>query len=194
MRHTVYTVSPDELTADKKEIYRYLKITESDEEISHLVDSCINEVKSVISPKAVYVESGITVKRDTVALDFMELESKKLSQYLKDKSTAYAFVATLGIRADMTVNKHLKITPSRGVVINAVCIALIEDFCDRLTGYLTGCERSGKRFSPGYGDLKLEYQKELLYHLDAQRTVGVTLTDKYLMLPEKSVSAIVGAD
>ena len=35
---------------------------------------------------------------------------------------------------------------------------------------------------------------ELLYNLDAQRTVGVTLTDKYLMLPEKSVSAIVGAD
>ena len=194
MKHTVYTVSPEELTADKKEIYRYLKITDPDSAVSELVDSCIKEVKRVISPKAVYVKSGIGIDGDRVSLDFMELNSKKLSQYLADKNSAYVFVATLGIRADMTVNKHLKITPSRGVVINAVCIALIEDLCDRLTGYLTGCERSGKRFSPGYGDLKLEYQKELLYYLDAQRTVGVTLTDKYLMLPEKSVSAIVGAD
>ena len=73
MKHTVYTVSPSELTADKKEIYRYLKITDPDSTVSALVDSCIEEVKGVISPKAVYVESGITVNGDKITLDFMEL-------------------------------------------------------------------------------------------------------------------------
>ena len=194
MKHIVYRVSPNELTADKNEIYRYLNINAPDSSISDLVDSCIKEIKSAISPKAVYVETDISLDGDTVDLGFMKMESCNLSKYLSNKKRAYVFVATLGIQADMIINRYIKTAPSRAVCVNAACVTLIEDLCDRLTGFLTGCDRSCKRFSPGYGDLKLEYQRELLSYLDSQRLVGVTLTDKYLMLPEKSVSAIVGAD
>ncbi|NLC44698.1 MAG: Vitamin B12 dependent methionine synthase activation subunit, partial [Clostridiales bacterium] len=48
------------------------------------------------------------------------------------------------------------------------------------------------RFSPGYGDLPLEIQGPLLESLDAKQLIGVTLTNAYLMLPQKSVSAFVG--
>ncbi len=194
MKHTVYTVKGNELNPDIKEIFRYLKVSEGDIQIKAEIESCISEFQSIISPKAVFTESSAEICGSTVKFDFMEMESAKLSNFLGNKKRAFIFVATLGIKADMAINKYLRLSPSRGVIANAVCISLIEDFCDRLTGYLTGCERSCKRFSPGYGDLALEYQRELLHLLDAERKIGVTLTDTYLMLPEKSVSAIVGAD
>ena len=61
-----------------------------------------------------------------------------------------------------------------------------------LNGYLLGVDASTKRFSPGYGDLALAHQKEVLKLLNAEKNVGITLTDTCLMVPTKSVSAIVG--
>ena len=48
------------------------------------------------------------------------------------------------------------------------------------------------RYSPGYGDFPLAAQRTLLGLLDASRQVGVSLTDSLLMVPSKSVSAIIG--
>ncbi|MBR3258643.1 MAG: vitamin B12 dependent methionine synthase, partial [Eggerthellaceae bacterium] len=45
---------------------------------------------------------------------------------------------------------------------------------------------------PGYGDLPLEVQPDLLGLLDASRRLGITLSDSLLMSPTKSVTAIVG--
>ena len=48
------------------------------------------------------------------------------------------------------------------------------------------------RFSPGYGDLSLELQRDIFRLLDCQRQIGVTLGDSLLMSPSKSVTAIIG--
>lgn len=48
------------------------------------------------------------------------------------------------------------------------------------------------RFSPGYGDLPLALQPDLLNFLNAQRWVGITVGKTLLMSPMKSVTAIMG--
>jgi cobalamin-dependent methionine synthase I len=48
------------------------------------------------------------------------------------------------------------------------------------------------RYSPGYGDLPLEMQREIIRALDCGRTIGVTLTESLLMQPSKSVTAVIG--
>ena len=48
------------------------------------------------------------------------------------------------------------------------------------------------RFSPGYGDLPLDFQKEFLKITDASRKLGISLNDSLLMSPSKSVTAIIG--
>ncbi len=58
-----------------------------------------------------------------------------------------------------------------------------------------GLARAGAlrfRFSPGYGDLPLAFQRQLLDALQADRRIGIGLTDTLLMTPSKSVSAIIG--
>lgn len=192
MNHTLYTVSPNLLEVSTREALRYLNIKSPDEALLRLTMDCIDEAKSIASLKAVYVKSGVTVENDRVRLDFMEMKSSKLAAFLNGCKDAYVFAATMGARADMLVNKYLKTEASRGVIFNAACVAVVESFCDRLNGYLTGADSSTKRFSPGYGDLSLEYQRELLAYLDAERKIGVSLTDGCLMVPTKTVTAIVG--
>ena len=63
---------------------------------------------------------------------------------------------------------------------------------DAIRAELAPGERLIMRFSPGYGDWALSAQRELLRMLDASRTVGVSLTDTMLMVPSKSVSAVIG--
>ena len=52
--------------------------------------------------------------------------------------------------------------------------------------------RLGPRFSPGYGDFALDAQASILASLDAERQLGIYLTDESLMIPTKSITAVAG--
>lgn len=52
--------------------------------------------------------------------------------------------------------------------------------------YLTG------RFSPGYGDLPLGLQKDLLRLLDAEKAMGLVANAEGILLPRKSITALLG--
>jgi cobalamin-dependent methionine synthase I len=47
------------------------------------------------------------------------------------------------------------------------------------------------RFSPGYGDFDIAYQKDILNLLNSSR-IGLTLTEGYMLTPTKSVTAVIG--
>lgn len=48
------------------------------------------------------------------------------------------------------------------------------------------------RFSPGYGDLSLDIQRNFISVLEADRTIGLTASANNILIPGKSVTAIVG--
>ena len=49
-----------------------------------------------------------------------------------------------------------------------------------------------RRFSPGYGDMPIEIQVDILQLLDASRRLGMVLTESNLMIPTKSITALIG--
>ena len=51
-------------------------------------------------------------------------------------------------------------------------------------------KRLKRRRSPGYGDLPLALSRTILAELDAPRKIGVSITDRDLLVPTKSVTAI----
>ena len=57
-------------------------------------------------------------------------------------------------------------------------------------------ERTGRRLrprrSPGYGDLPLALQSDIIRTLDCPRRIGLCLNQSLLMSPSKSVTALVG--
>ena len=48
------------------------------------------------------------------------------------------------------------------------------------------------RFSPGYGDYPLEYQQNVIQYVDGPRKIGLNVTENHLMIPRKSVTALMG--
>ena len=55
-----------------------------------------------------------------------------------------------------------------------------------------GVALAPRRYSPGYGDMPLSVQRLFDRYLDLN-AMGVVLTDSFMMLPEKSVTAWAGA-
>ena len=105
--------------------------------------------------------------------------------------------ATLGAGSERMLLREQARGASRALLLDAVLSAGIEAVCDGIEARLREeCEAQGlfltDRFSPGYGDMPLEQTKEILGVLDAQKRIGLTVTATGLMMPRKSVTAVMG--
>ena len=124
-------------------------------------------------------------------------QGEDIKKHLADCDRAVVLCATLGAEADRLIRVSQISDMPRAVVIDALASAMTEQVCaevDRLLAeQLEGCYLT-YRFSPGYGDLPMQSQQEILSVLDARRTLGVGLTQGLLMTPAKSVTAIVGLE
>lgn len=189
------------LEVNRREVYRYLGLHrhEPDERTERLVEEALAELEKAAAPRFFSRTFPLSVRPDG-KLDFtcFQVESRDLSRNLKDCGEVILFAATLGTGPDRLVRRYSRLEMSRAVVIQAAAAAMIEAWCDKKNGELTKeALNQGKflrpRFSPGYGDFSLEYQREMIRALEAEKTVGITLTDSLLMLPSKSVTAVIGA-
>ena len=123
--------------------------------------------------------------------------SMNLSRNLRDCGQIIVFAATLGTGADHLIQKYNKLQMSKAVIMQAAATAMIEEYCDQVcTGireeYESGDRYLRPRFSPGYGDFPLDCQQRLLDSLEAGKRIGIKLTDSLLMMPSKSVTAVMG--
>ncbi|MBR3224920.1 MAG: hypothetical protein IKF78_06330 [Atopobiaceae bacterium] len=127
----------------------------------------------------------------------LDLPGNDIAEHLRDACEVVLFAVTLGHGVDRELRK-LAATDSLGqVVFDAAATAAIEREASRVEAKVRlDAARRGLycswRFSPGYGDLPLSVQPAILRTLNATRRLGITLTPSYLMIPTKSVTAIVG--
>ena len=98
----------------------------------------------------------------------------------------------MGISVDRLYEKQKRVSQALATVMSATASSLIESFCDYVNKSLVGEEKAKPRFSCGYGDFALEHQKDILKVLEADKRLGVCLTESCMMVPVKSVTAIIG--
>lgn len=184
---------------DRQEVIRYLgyKGHIPTQDVLDLIEVCIKEVEAAAEPKHVVRRFPARVTDSSVAAGGLSLHSRQLARNLKDCKEVIFFAATLGIGVDRLLHKYLKLQVSKAVIIQAVASTAMEDYCNQCQCMIeVECAKEGlfvrPRFSPGYGDLALTVQSDFLQVLQAQKTVGIVLTEGDIMLPEKSVTAIMG--
>ena len=185
---------------DQKEILRYLgykKKDTPDEAVLALMGSVVQELLEVSDPRSVWRVFSIEAVTETaVDLGFIKIESRNLAKNLKGCSQAVFLAATLGSRVEMLLQKYSRLQVSRAMVLQASATEAIEKYCDTCEQEILQSLGEGyylrPRFSPGYGDFSLDYRKKLLQALDASKRIGITLTDSFLMMPSKSVTAVIG--
>lgn len=126
-----------------------------------------------------------------------QIRSRSLSRNLRGCREAVLMAATLGLGPDRLIARASVGRMSRAVVLQAASAAMIEAWCDSINRRIRlEAGRDGlscrPRFSPGYGDFPLAFQQKFEQILHMQKEIGVSLTESLLMMPSKSVTAIIG--
>lgn len=180
----------------KSEALRYLGYKKNipDNITDKLISECTSELMSVITPRCCYAFTDVIfIDEGILDIGFGEVHSSSLYSHLQGCKKAVLFAATVGIGADRLIAKYKRLSPAKSVVADALSSSAIESFCDTAEGIITqNIEMHCSRFSAGYGDFSLEYQRQFISVLDVSRKIGVALSDSLLMTPTKSVTAVIG--
>ncbi len=178
----------------RREILRYAGCAEADEATASLMENCLTEAANALVYKVCYRELPVTVAGETCDFGAFSVSSGNLAGNLSGCGRVILFAATVGVGIDRLIHKYSHIAPSRALMMQAIGAERIEALCDAF------CDDMEKemgvslrpRFSPGYGDLPLEVQKDILTLLEAPKRIGLSLNDSLLMSPAKSVTAFAG--
>ena len=186
---------------NREEILRYLGYKDSGitPQIEKLLDRCESETLKIIQPKYIYKRFPVTHELSGICVGEtgFVLRGKDIREHLKNCNEIFRLGVTAGIELDRKIRRYMVTEPDIGVVLDSCGIQAVEQIADMAEQEIEACVSSEGyhltwRFSPGYGDLPLDTQKELVQVLDMHRKIGVSLTDSCLMVPSKSVTAILG--
>ena len=143
----------------------------------------------------------IEIKRrtaaQTVLADGTVFKSRSLSEMLAESDAVLLMAATVGSQIMAAIRDVVKSDGARALILDAVGGQTANAALDLLNRHLR--QRfirkneilTSMRFSPGYADLELENQKFIFEILKLEK-LGLELTDRFLLVPEKSVIGICG--
>lgn len=189
----------------RQETLRYLGCGSEipDEKTLQMVDKAIELLQEKVRPKSVYKIIEIVPDAKGIKLpevyrkgEDARIVSESLGRVMSGCTGMIVFGATLGAEADMLIKRAAAGNIAMGAVMQAAATSYIEEYCDTIQKELNEKFKAegkplGDRFSPGYGDFALEYQNEIFAILDCPRQIGLTLTENCIMIPSKSVTAVI---
>lgn len=125
------------------------------------------------------------------------LPGDSIARHLRGCDRAALLAVTLGPASEMVLRREAAVSATGGMLVDACASSLVEQAAGVLNEAVDAaavrCGREATwRFSPGYGDLPLTVQAPFLEALDAGRMLGITLTAANMLVPSKSITAIVG--
>ncbi|MCI7767485.1 MAG: methionine synthase [Oscillospiraceae bacterium] len=185
---------------DRKEALRYLSCRDEKnigETASAYLDECEKRLLEVITPKYLYkyfpliTENGIPVIEDCP----LPLEGKNIAAHLEGCSGVILMCGTIGSGADRLIRILQIEDMAKAVIADAFSGAAVEQVMNEAEKQIRE-DFAGKyftwRYSPGYGDFPIDLQKSLLAVLDAPRKIGLCASDSKMLVPVKSVTAVMG--
>ena len=182
---------------DVKEALRYAGVKEPDEGALCAVQQAAEQTKKYASPRYIYRIFAIVHSEAGVFLPDggLLLPGSLAKTMLAECKKAALLLCTLGAGFDRLLRTAQARDMAQALFIDACGSSFVEQGCDAAEReiaarypdlYLTD------RFSPGYGDLPLSIQPNLLRALDGEKRLGVCAGPSYLLNPMKSVTAVLG--
>jgi cobalamin-dependent methionine synthase I len=136
-------------------------------------------------------------KNDVFVGDTFIFRSYVIARLLEQCQQAAAFLVTIGNKLEKEATRLAK----KGLILESYVLDTIgssmvektaehvEREINRSASIQGNC--ISRRFSPGYCDWSIRQQKEIFRIIDGF-SVGVRLTTGFLMMPQKSISGVVG--
>ena len=182
-------VDARDLRLDERELKARLGSPEGllEGENSELYEKLLDAVKPA------YAATRVKLNRenDGISIGNAHSRSTALVKLSEGSSSCLALVATLGVGVDRLILKTAQLSASRAFIIDAMADALVEALCDLAEREICNGLKTRPRFSPGYGDLELSLGEELVALTGAEKLLGIRMTESGLMVPKKSVNALI---
>ncbi len=162
-------------------------------EVRRQIQTCMEAIRRSVIPRLVY--SRLPVK-DGVVSGF-PMKGNDIREVLRPCCGAVLLAATIGARTEQLLMRHEVTNMADAVIMDACASAAVENVCDRFEADLREQLKNEhlfltSRFSPGYGDFPIDTQIQMCEVLNTSRRIGLTVTDRYIMVPRKSVTAVMG--
>lgn len=185
------------MRTDPELLNRYLKIRGTpDANTWAKIRSVCESMEETLSPGFIYRQFPLVDTQAGFRLgeDGPLLTGKTAGRMLKGCRSAVVLIATLGFEFDKLLNTSQKRDMAEAVILDACGNAYIEAVADdaeeRIStmtdGFLTD------RFSPGYGDLPLSLQADMVRLTEADKRLGIHVLSSDMLSPVKTITAFTG--
>lgn len=156
-----------------------------DAELLRQMELCEKRLLSAAAPQGIY---------RMIKPEELDLKGEAIRKHLADCREAVLLGVTLGAGVDHLIRSSQIRDMAEAFILDCGASILTEQVCDLFEEqirkennlYFTG------RYSPGYGDYPLECQDELIRLLDGPRKIGLTVNRSHLLIPRKSITAVMG--
>ena len=196
----------DLIEIDEREVLRYLQYKNQniDDNLSNKIKKCIERTKEIINPKFIIRKYGIkksntaNVKKEVYLEGVnLTLQSDDIYNLLLECDECILMSVTLGLEIEIEIRKLTYTDLTKGIITDACATTAVEEVCDIVQDHiakklLKEYKYITDRYSPGYGDLPIEKNVDINNILNSQKEIGLTVTNNGIMIPRKSVVALIG--
>lgn len=124
------------------------------------------------------------------------LAGSNIATHLTGATEVALMAVTLGFESERLLKQLSCISATEGIIADACASSMIENAAHNFAQDISEevklrNMRCGKRFSPGYGNFPLSIQQEFITAIGADKTLGIKVTEGDLMVPTKSITAVV---
>lgn len=192
------TLNPPLIKIDKEETRRYAGLRSGAAFPEEMLAAACDEALLLVKPQAVWNTYPYIAASAMVAgpEPYMP-RGGEITGHLAKAEQAAVLTVTIGKDLEDEVTRLFAAGQyTAGLLLDAAGSAAVEQAADAANAYIAAqAARQGltalSRFSPGYGDWPLTDQHAMLA-LASGEHIGVTVTESCLLVPRKSVTAIIG--
>ena len=186
---------------NKSEALRYLGYAGQalDAEMEARIDKNIAACEREARPGFVFRSFPIEACERGVRLvgSSLVLEGADIARHLKGAAECAVLACTLGVANEAAMARRKAQSALDAAIYGAAGSSLVESVADACEAAVVADAakrgmRTNWRYSPGYGDLPLALQPEIVRVLAADKRLGMVATESNLLIPAKSVTAFVG--
>jgi len=195
------------LKIDEDEVLRYQgysknKVKKPSEVILQITREEIVRGHSLFKPKGIY--SSVKIKQISFSDGKVDLKSgfslnfsNSIINLLRGASSLVLGLVSIGSSLENKVSEFFTQGEyPRAVTLDAVGTVAVESLSRDIRNLV--CQEANEQylkttryFSPGYGDWDISQQKDIFKIIPTNK-IGVSLTESYMMVPQKSLSWIIG--
>ncbi len=186
---------------NKDEALRYLGYSGQciDAELDSRIDAAIAACEREARPGFLF--RSFPLKKTPEGLELvgssLVLGGGDIARHLRGACECAVMACTLGLANEVAMARRLAKNPLDGSLYGAAGSSLVECVADACEAAIVADAarrglRANWRYSPGYGDLPLALQPEIVRVLGADKRLGISVSDSFFLVPAKTVTAFVG--